>query len=230
MGIGIAATRGQEDRVKSALVSWLVVAAFALAAAGAHAQAQPAADRGWYAGIGLGQSKIDFGSNPVPAFGVTSDTISADDTDSSYKLLGGYRFNRYLALEGGYTDFGSFSATRRVTAPGSGTVTSNIKTSGVHFDVMGIIPAGDRFEFFGKVGLIRTVTQTDLSTTGSVVLIGPAHSTDYNVSPRIGIGAYVRFTRALGLRIEYEQQDIDFQIFGESASVGIASASLVFRF
>jgi len=27
-----------------------------------------------------------------------------------------------------------------------------------------------------------------------------------------------------------EQQDIDFQIFGESASVGIASASLVFRF
>lgn len=216
--------------MKSALVSWLVAQSLALAAAGAHAQAQPVVNRGWYAGFGLGQSKIDFGSNPVPAFGATSSTVSDDDRDSSYKLFAGYRFNRYLALEGGYIDFGSFSATRRVTAPGSGTVTSNTETSGVHFDVMGIIPAGDRFEFFGKAGVIRTKTQTDLSTTGSVVLIGPAHSTNYNVSPRIGVGAYVRFTRVFGLRIEYEQQDIDFQIFSESASVGIASASLVFRF
>ena len=217
--------------MKMALSGWLIILTIAFASGGAQAQVvQPPADRGWYAGIGLGQSKIDFGGTPVPVFGATSSTLTVDDTDSSFKAFGGYRFNRYLALEAGYVDFGSFSATRRVTAPGSGTVNSNIKTSGVHFDVMGIIPAGDRFEFFGKLGFIRTATKTDLSTTGSVVLIGPAHVTDYNVSPRIGVGAYVRFTRTLGLRIEYEQQDIDFQLYSESASVGMASASLVFRF
>jgi hypothetical protein len=47
---------------------------------------------------------------------------------------------------------------------------------------------------------------------------------------RLGIGAEFRFSRAVGLRVEYERQRIDWEIFSENPTVSLLSAGLVFRF
>lgn len=209
------------------LRAWLVAPTLVLVGATAHAQWP--GDRGWYGGIAAGQSSIDFGSL-LPNAGATASAETRDDTDTAIKLFAGYRFNRHLAMEAGYTDFGDFSATRRITVPAPGSITSEIKSAGVHFDVLGIIPVGERFELYGRLGVIRTATTTDLSATGVAVISAPAHNKDYNVSPRIGVGAQWNASRALGIRVEFEKQDIDSQIFSESASIDVISAALVILF
>src|SRR5687767_7898130 len=74
-----------------------------LAAAGACAQ-DPGGERKWYLGLDVGQAKLDHAT----AFEEESDL---DDTSTAYTLRVGYQFNRYFALEGGYTDLGDFDAT-----------------------------------------------------------------------------------------------------------------------
>ena len=205
----------------------VLAAALALASGGVLAQAAP--ERGWYGGFGAGRSQIDFGGNFALVFGATS-TTSQDDSDRGYKIYGGYRFGRHFALEGGYTDFGSFSFRRVVTAPIAGTATAEVQSSGMHFDVVGIVPLGQRFELFGKLGVIRTVTTTRTATTGPVLLFGSGEERDINFSPRIGAGAEFRLTPKLALRLEYEDQNLDFELFSESKSVQLLSLGLQLRF
>jgi len=206
----------------------ILAAALALASGGVLAQAAP--ERGWYAGIGAGRSQLDFAGNFAQVFGATASTTSQDDSDSGYKVYGGFRFGRHFALEGGYSDFGSFSSRRVVTAPTAGTATTDVTSRGAHFDVVGIVPLGQRFELFGKVGLIRTTTTTRTTSTGSVVAFGLGQERDVHISPRIGAGAEFLLTPQLALRLEYEDQNLEFQFFDESKSVQLLSLGLKLRF
>src|SRR3954469_13887335 len=101
----------------------------------AHAQ-QP--QRGWYAGASAGQSRADVDSNGLVVIGATASNVSVEDTDTAYKVYGGYRFGRHLAVEAGYADLGSFSATRHVTSPGIGTVKAETSVSGIFGQAVGI--------------------------------------------------------------------------------------------
>lgn len=216
--------------MQNSLRALLIASAVMLAVTAAHAQ-RPA-EAGWYAGLSAGRSQIDFGGNFAQVPGATASTLQENNTDFAYKLFAGYRLMRHLALEGGYTNFGHFSATRNVTAPFTGTRTASLLVDGFHFDVVGIFPVSNRIELFGKVGVIRTKTEIDnFATGGALPLTVPAKQKEVNIDPlRLGIGAEFRYTRALALRIEYERQDIDWTLFGESPSVGFASAGLVYRF
>lgn len=206
----------------------ILAAALALACGGVLAQAAP--ERGWYGGLAAGRSQLDFGGNFAQVAFATASTTSQDDGDAGYKIYGGYRFGRHLALEGGTSDFGSFSFRRIVTAPTAGTVTANVQSRGAHFDVVGILPLGQRFELFGRLGLIRTVTTTRTTTTGPVVLFGTGQERDIHISPRIGVGAEFGLTPKLALRLEYEEQNLDFRFFNESKSVQLVSLGLKLRF
>src|SRR5688572_8622553 len=50
---------------------------------------------------------------------ITSLRSSFDDSDTTFAVFGGYRFNRYIAVEGGYLDLGE------VTYSGTGTFRLN---------------------------------------------------------------------------------------------------------
>jgi OOP family OmpA-OmpF porin len=60
-----------------------------------------AQDTGFYVGGALGQTSFD-----VDCTGTTS----CDDKDSSWKIFGGYQFNKHFALEFGYADLGETTA------------------------------------------------------------------------------------------------------------------------
>src|SRR5687768_10080042 len=74
------------------LVHALSAVLFGAAAFGAQAQE----NNGFYAGTGAGQSYVD--------------EANYDDEDTAFSVFGGYQFNRYFGLEGGYVDFGKLES------------------------------------------------------------------------------------------------------------------------
>ena len=85
-----------EHKIHRALILGALVVV--LAAAG-----PVSAKNGFYLGASLGQAslKIDDLELDLDAFDYKDDT-------TSYKIIAGYRFMGFLAVEGSYVDFGSF--------------------------------------------------------------------------------------------------------------------------
>src|SRR5205823_9244088 len=101
-----------------------------------------------------------------------------------------------------------FHARRTVTSPAAGSLASDIKSSGLHVDAVGIWPLGN-VSLFGKLGAIYTNTKTSISTTGAVVLfsnVDRSPSTS-ELNLKIGLGASYAFTRNIAVRAEFEHYD-----------------------
>ena len=73
-----------------------------------------------------------------------SDVGSEFDEDIAYSILGGYRFNKFFALEGSYIDYGDHED----DIPPIWTISGDA----LDIAVLGILPITDKFELFAKVG------------------------------------------------------------------------------
>ena len=86
----------------------------------------------WYLGanVGQGHSSIDAVrvGNGLLGSGAYVNSIGVDERDLGYKIFGGYQFNRYIAVEGGYFDLGRFGF-NATTVP-SGSLSGEIKVRG----------------------------------------------------------------------------------------------------
>ena len=158
------------------LLSTALVAVIASAAAfGAQA-----ADKGFYAGAGVGQSYVDEGAY--------------DDEDTAYSVFGGYQFNRYFGLEGGYADFGQIES-GRVGAP-------SLEGDTAYLTAVGIVPITDKFSAYGKAGVHRWNLDNALpALTGS--------TDDSGSDATYGVGVQYRFTDRIALRGEYSRFEIE---------------------
>ena len=144
-----------------------LIAASVLAATPAVAQ-----DTGFYVGAGIGDFGIDVGG--------------FDGSDVGYKVFGGYRFIDYLALEVEYLDGG--------TVEDRG---FEIDVSGFNLSAVGILPLGERFDIFAKLGMIFW----DADTNG----FGSDSGEDFSW----GVGGGFRFTDQFGMQLEYQGFEIE---------------------
>jgi OOP family OmpA-OmpF porin len=165
------------------------------------------AQAGPYLGGALGRSTL---KEWCDTGGSTTATLAAcEDTDTGWKLLGGYRFNRYLAAEASYIDWGEVTATVR-----SGTQTVGVKASQHSYGLaaVGTIPLGEHFELFGKAGFLMTEQETRRIT--------PAPSTVNRDDTEFhyGLGAKYAFTRNWAVRGEWEKTD---KLKVELLSIGV---------
>jgi OOP family OmpA-OmpF porin len=184
-----------------------IAASFACAAVADAQQMTAPQERGFYLGVGAGRSRVDFDTDDVDAtvraLGFATSSTSADETDTAWKLFGGYRFNRYFALELGYTDLGRFTFDTTTTGPAAN-FDGRLKGNVWSLDAVGIAPLGDRFSLFGKVGVIRW----DLSARVAAFAGGAAVTdkvSDDGFSWKLGLGAQYQFTPAFGARLEWER-------------------------
>ena len=187
--------------MKTAIAVSLTAAGLALSSL-AVAQMQ---DRGWYVGGSLGKTE-DKESCP---------TTSCDLKDSGWKIFGGMRLNRNFAVEGAYTDFGSFKATGTLSG-----VPVNVTVKGTSWSAsgVGLLPlAEDRFTLFGKAGLSYTTVKSN-GTAGSFSSAGTEHETEL----LWGLGAMYNFTRSLGVRAEWERL--------QKSDVNMMSLGVQYRF
>lgn len=159
---------------------------FALIAASAFAISPAVAeDGGFYVGAGVGDFGIDLG--PV------------DGSDTGFKLFGGYLFNKNFGVEleyldGGTADFGPVG----------------IDVSGFNLSGIGILPVGEKFNLFAKLGML--FWDASLSGKGG----GDDSGEDFSW----GIGAGYSFTDQFGMRLEYQGFEIEDTDTVDLLSVG----------
>ena len=187
-------------------------------------------DTGWYGGINIGQSSANIDDAKITdnllGGGFVSASVADDDSDTGYKLFGGYRFNKNFALEGGYFDLGKFGYTA-TTVP-AGTLTGTIKLRGLNLDAVGIVPINEKLSVFGRIGLNYAEARDSFSGTGAVTVLNPSPS-KRDVNYKFGLGIQYDFTPSLGMRVEAERYRIDDAV-GSKGDIDLVSVGLLYRF
>ena len=100
-------------------------------------------DSGFYVGAGLGNFAADSQS--------IANGRDFDGSDFGFKVFGGYKFMPYLAVEGEYIDGGEPDDNYD---SGTDQLSISIGMSGFVGSAVGILPIGENFDVFAKLGFI----------------------------------------------------------------------------
>jgi len=187
-------------------------------------------DSGWYVGANVGQSRAKLDDPRIIAgllsAGIDTTAIKNDDRHFGYKLFGGYQFNKYFALEGGYFDLGKFGFTA-TTLPPVG-LTGNIKLNGVNLDAVATLPITARFAAFGRIGYQYDYAKDTFAGSGAVIVQDPKRS-KHSANYKFGFGLQYAFTESFGMRAEAERYRVDDAV-GNKGDVDLLSVGLLYRF
>jgi len=148
---------------------------------------------GFYIGAGVG----DFSSSvdEIDNLDQIDDAgIDFSDGDNAMKVFAGWNFNRFLALQGDYVDFGQSSG---FVAP---SVSGTSDVQGFAPSIVATIPIGP-LELFGRVGMM--FYEVDMNLSGGRLV--DESGEDLVWSAGLGIDILDR----ANLRLEYEQYDIE---------------------
>ena len=98
------------------------------------------ADKGFFVGGSIGSAELseDF------------DGLNIDTDATSFRIVGGWRFNEYFAVEGGYHDFGDFE--QQIDLNGT-PATASLSADGFTLGVGGYLPLGEHFSLLGRFGM-----------------------------------------------------------------------------
>lgn len=217
------------------LTSTLALAGL-LAASGAQAASGLLPD---YMGFNVGQAKVDIPGDALamtPNVGTTivTNSLTKSSSSTSYKLYGGYQISDWLAVELGYADLGSFSATRTVTtlpAAPTGTFFTTVvgKSSGVYFDGVGSFKINDSFSLLGRLGYGYFSTSVS-NISNATAVTGPLFGKTIAKGLEYGLGAQFNFSKSVALRAEWEQRTSAYIIGDKSVGIDNISLGLVYKF
>lgn len=162
------------------------ILAFTAAAAGLTAMPALAVDNGIYLGAGVGQAGVQFEDT------IAGENFDYDADSTGFKVIAGWRFLDWLAVEGNYVDLGSGD-------DNVGGEKLETDVSGISLSVVGFLPIGP-VDLFARVGGISWEADLESPTTG-------LSASDDGTDLTYGVGAQFRVW-GLSLRAEYEQFDV----------------------
>jgi OOP family OmpA-OmpF porin len=197
-----------------------------LLAAGSSLAAQ---DPGWYLGAGFGWSKADINADRLthglPALGYGGTSFTLSDKDTAYKAFLGYSFNRYLALEAGYFNLGSYSY--HGVAPAPGTLAGNFKVDGPSLDAVLRLPFTESFAFFLRAGAAYVEVRDHFEGTALLPdTVTRPRTRETNL--KYGGGFQFDLCPTMALRAEVERYRISDPILKRS-NLDVASLSFLVR-
>lgn len=181
-------------------------------------------DHGWYAGLGIGQSKAanwdqaDFNAQ-LASTGKALNGGSVDQRSMGVQAYAGYQFNKYFALEGGFADFNDVKAIVNYTnlpAP-RGTSYFKAENDAWLLGAVGTLPLTDKVSLFAKLGASnwsskQQVTSTNLNSNPQLITnpgFPQGHSMTRGTDPYYGLGASYALLDNLVLRAEWERFKFD---------------------
>ena len=185
--------------------------------------------------------------NPPPVFfspapnvgGVTSVAIEArpllwlpgdDDEGTAWSVTAGYRINRYLAVEAGYVDLGTLSATHTVNFPplfGGGTLDFHreLETSGPSLTVFGTLPLSANWQLYARAGMLFADTDLKTSISGN-----SATSSFDSDATSVGAGAQYDWGGHWSARLEFQRtMDVGGDDVASAADVDNISLGFLYR-
>mgnify|MGYP003349849177 FL=1 len=143
-------------------------------------------------------------SNWTPAAG----SATFEDTDTGFKLFGGYKFTENFGVEGGYDYLGQYTAT---PVSGASVGKAVIKSNSWNLFGVGTLPLPKDFSLFAKLGVSSNYSKMNFSSNGGAFNANDA-GTNRRTSFAFGVGAGYNIMKNLTVRVEYE----DFGKAGES--------------
>ena len=167
-----------------------------------------AQEAGWYAGGGVGRSAASIDepriTSSLAGQGLATTAFATDERDVAYRLFGGYQFNRYFAVEGGWFDLGRFGF-EATTSP-AGTLSGNVRMRGLNMDVVGSLPLTERLSLLGRVGVAHAQTRGSFGASGAAPMLYPSASTsERSAGIKYGLGVGWRLNESWDLRAEGER-------------------------
>jgi len=193
------------NRTKAMFAIILPAAVLAISTPAAAQQS----DAGWYIGGSYGMTSFD-----IDTTGITSPSL--DDSDSGFKIFGGFQFTKNWGMEFGYVDFGKAGISGSIIGI---PFTGNIGVTAFTFAGTGTLPLGENFALLGKVGLANWDAKVSVSALGA----GGA-SSDSGTDMFYGFGLRYSLNKNLGVQVEYEQFDTD------TDSANMTSVGLRYKF
>ncbi|WP_158610216.1 outer membrane beta-barrel protein [Herminiimonas sp. KBW02] len=159
--------------------------------------------------------------------------VSSDDgrdvlkeNSTGYKLYGGYEFNRYFGVQGGYIDLGKGNVTY-VDDDVQGNLRSKVRS--FYIAATASLPINDQFAVFAKLGVSRNrVKVVDTYTDAGVA--GHISESETRTTPLIGIGAAYNFSRDLAAVVEYEDFGKVAKDDGINLKANLFSVGLRYKF
>jgi OOP family OmpA-OmpF porin len=173
------------NRGATLVIGTLVGAFFSLAAF--------AQESGAYLGGALGQAKFKEWCSVAPG----DVLLACEDTDTGWKLLGGYRFNRYAAIEATYINWGKATGTL-----GGPTRDISAEQTSMGIAAVGSLELGPQFSVFGKLGFLQTEQEIKRSTATQTTTVD-ADETELHY----GLGVKYRFAADWAARAEWERTE-----------------------
>jgi hypothetical protein len=145
-----------------------------------------AVDNGIYLGAGIGQGGVQFEDR------IEGENFDFDASDTAYKLIAGWRFLDWLAVEANYVDLGT--ADDRIDG-----VDIAADVSGFSLAALGFLPIGP-VDVFAKLGAVNWDAELSAPGTG-------LSSSDDGTDLMYGAGVQFRVW-SLSFRGEYEMFDV----------------------
>jgi OOP family OmpA-OmpF porin len=150
-------------------------------------------------------------------------SISRNDDSVMGQLFLGYSFTSFIALEANAFRLGEFSYT--VATSSSTSVRTDLTMYGGSLDLLGIIPLGDAWRIYGRVG--ATIIQSSADFTGAGVVSGG--ESEWNVGWKAGVGVGYEFESGVGFRAEYNYYNVDTALGGK-VNTQVFSGTALYRF
>lgn len=211
----------------------LVVLGALLCTAGTRGEAQPAAERRFYAGVDLGEARINR-DWPDIFF-----TPGQERESPAWKVRFGYQFTPRFSLETAYTDFGDYrGAGIVIMLPGAPTppvifAPGEYRTSakGIELSAVGTWPVGERFYLSASAGIIRREMKSRYDAT--LPLQPGFRARDGDLGMQLGAGAGFKLNDVLDLGINWvgtRKLDGDARYFENASDPSLMSLGLRVRF
>ena len=114
------------------------------------------------------------------------------------EVLGGFKFNRYFALEAGFIQFGDFEID-------NSSVDITKEANGLKFLAVGHLPLGERVSLFAGAGAFAADVDEEGRTNGVI-----HRESDDGAGFAFEAGFQFKLTDHWSLDVEYAQYDLDF--------------------
>lgn len=173
------------------------------------AAVSPAKADYFYGALDIGQSTVKDACTGLPK-GVNG----CNDTDTLYRVAGGYQYTPEWGAEVSYADYGKAGAGMLLGA------TVDWQVSGFQLSGTGTFPAGDAIFFLAKLGVARL----------KLNLSGGTSATATSTKLAFGIGAQYDITRNISARAQYEYLGIVGDNNTGTSTVTLLSVGAVQKF
>jgi OOP family OmpA-OmpF porin len=158
---------------------------------------------GLFVGASIGNASLDD----------DFDGLNIDDNSTAYRIVAGWRFNEFFALEGGYHNFGDFEQTLDIAG---NQVTAVLSADGFTFGAVGSFPLSERFSVMGRAGMFFWDGNADINNV--------SQATPEDTNLYLGAGLRFQLSEKLQLTGDWTRYDL------EATDSGVLSVGLQYQF